>query len=337
MNVVVAPTEETGGGDPSLVAAASTSIGHQHGDDTQRSQIQQLSEFEASTTTATTTAGKSIEVAGDGPDDVGQPTTTTASVPMKPADVAAADDGDCAMRAPHEAHEATRVHSADANEQLQQAGQQQQQPQQRKTKRRRRKPSKQAANNQRNKAAAHRRIRTTAPLAEAAATARSALVPYNTNVFLMADHDAHDLPQPAPMGGDSGGGGGGGRRTAATAAEETEAFLRSEFSSVYEAARMERLDAMSKAQLVKEYLQLEANYDRVSRRLRRLHQAADGAGAEAARRAEAERAAWTAQTERRQREIEGEWRWGVRSLVWDYESRMCPIIDEQITKHVNTF
>lgn len=88
--------------------------------------------------------------------------------------------------------------------------------------------------------------------ASVAASARSALVPYNTNVFLMADHgDGDSRP------------------------EDAEEFLRREFSSVYEDARTERLDTMSKAQLVREYLQLEANYDKLSRQLRRYRQEAD--------------------------------------------------------------
>lgn len=121
---------------------------------------------------------------------------------------------------------------------------------------------------------------------------RSSLVPYNTNVFLMEEHEP-----PQRMRGVS-------RRqrnascsmdettTANTATttedeqqqqrvdqaddgdaeeeeEETDAdFLSREFSSVYEDARSERLDNMSKAQLVREYLQMEANYNKLSNHLR---------------------------------------------------------------------
>lgn len=85
----------------------------------------------------------------------------------------------------------------------------------------------------------------------AAASVRSSLVPYNTNVFLMQEHEPRDA--------DDG------------AAE----FLSREFSSVYEDARAERLDGMSKGQLVREYLQMEANYDKLSRNLRRHKVEAD--------------------------------------------------------------
>lgn len=70
------------------------------------------------------------------------------------------------------------------------------------------------------------------------------LVPYNTNRFLMEDHMPHVL----------------------TPSEDEEEFLTKEFSSVYEDARSERLEGLSKSQLIQEYLQLEANYEQVTRR-----------------------------------------------------------------------
>lgn len=70
------------------------------------------------------------------------------------------------------------------------------------------------------------------------------LVPYNTNRFLMEDH----MPQ------------------VLTPSEDEEEFLTKEFSSVYEDARSERLESLSKTQLIQEYLQLEANFEQVTRR-----------------------------------------------------------------------
>lgn len=70
------------------------------------------------------------------------------------------------------------------------------------------------------------------------------LVPYNTNRFLMEDHMPHVL----------------------TPSEDEEEFLTKEFSSVYEDARSERLESLTKSQLIQEYLQLEANYEQITRR-----------------------------------------------------------------------
>jgi len=95
------------------------------------------------------------------------------------------------------------------------------------------------------------------------------LVPYNTNKFLMEEHMPEAiLGRLSPSG-----------RTRNSSfsvdsedyfnalPEDEEAFLTKEFSSVYETARSERLDGMSKNQLIKEYLQLEANYDKLSKTL----------------------------------------------------------------------
>lgn len=111
----------------------------------------------------------------------------------------------------------------------------------------------------------------------------STLVPYNTNKFLMEEH----MPEYSIMGKYS-------PSSAAAAAaaahlcrnrdssfsydsadennyfpEDEEEFLTKEFKSVYEDARTERLDGMSKTQLIHEYLQLEANYDKLSNNLDR--------------------------------------------------------------------
>lgn len=95
------------------------------------------------------------------------------------------------------------------------------------------------------------------------------LVPYNTNKFLMEEHMPEAiLGRVSPSG-----------RTRNSSfsvdsedyfnalPEDEEEFLTKEFSSVYETARAERLDGMSKNQLIKEYLQLEANYDKLSKTL----------------------------------------------------------------------
>lgn len=96
----------------------------------------------------------------------------------------------------------------------------------------------------------------------------STLVPYNTNKFLMEEH-MPELPA-------------NGVRTRESSfsiddseennyfnalPEDEEEFLTKEFSSVYEDARSERLDGMSKSQLIREYLQMEANYDKLSQNL----------------------------------------------------------------------
>lgn len=85
------------------------------------------------------------------------------------------------------------------------------------------------------------------------------LVPYNTNRFLMEDH----MPQ------------------VLTPSEDEEEFLTKEFSSVYEDARSERLEGLSKTQLIQEYLQLEANFEQVTRRF--AAKPAAGGGAASAR------------------------------------------------------
>lgn len=94
---------------------------------------------------------------------------------------------------------------------------------------------------------------------------RTKHAPYNTNDFLMDDHKTprnSRTPQPNngepsnPLDSDD-----------PRNYLDDEAFLSKEFSNVYESARSERLEGMTKSQLMREYLQLEANYDKLSRNL----------------------------------------------------------------------
>lgn len=72
------------------------------------------------------------------------------------------------------------------------------------------------------------------------------LVPYNTNRFLMEYHMAEVSPGGAPVGRDE--------------------FLSNEFSNVYETAKCERLEGLSKQQLIQEYLQLESSHEQLKQR-----------------------------------------------------------------------
>lgn len=102
---------------------------------------------------------------------------------------------------------------------------------------------------------------------------RTRHAPYNTNDFLMDDHrtpkNSRTPPtncgEPSsssnPLDSDDRG------NYYCTLPFDEEAFLSKEFSNVYESARSERLEAMTKSQLMREYLQLEANYDKLSRNL----------------------------------------------------------------------
>uniref|UniRef100_A0A1Q3FEX7 Putative hexamethylene bis-acetamide-inducible protein n=1 Tax=Culex tarsalis TaxID=7177 RepID=A0A1Q3FEX7_CULTA len=91
------------------------------------------------------------------------------------------------------------------------------------------------------------------------------LVPYNTNRFLMEDH----MPQvltPSGRTRDSSFSIDSEENYFYSLPEDEEEFLTKEFSSVYEDARSERLEGLSKTQLIQEYLQLEANFEQVTRR-----------------------------------------------------------------------
>lgn len=75
------------------------------------------------------------------------------------------------------------------------------------------------------------------------------LVPYNTNRFLMEYHMA-EVPTgtSTPVGRDE--------------------FLTNEFTTVYETAKCERLEAMPKQQLIQEYLQLESSHEQLKQRVK---------------------------------------------------------------------
>ncbi|KAM8704914.1 hypothetical protein ACLKA7_009382 [Drosophila subpalustris] len=79
---------------------------------------------------------------------------------------------------------------------------------------------------------------------------RSLLVPYNTNRFLMEEHMS-ELPKDDFDDNCFG-----------SQTEDQELFLSKEFSNVYERARVERLETMSKQELIQECLQIEDRYSK---------------------------------------------------------------------------
>lgn len=87
------------------------------------------------------------------------------------------------------------------------------------------------------------------------------MVPYNTNKFLMEEH-MPDTGRLTPSGR---------HRDSSFSVDSDEniyneeEFLSKEFSSVYEDARSERLESMTKQQLIQEYLQMEANFDKLNK------------------------------------------------------------------------
>ncbi|XP_030376164.1 protein HEXIM1 [Scaptodrosophila lebanonensis] len=90
---------------------------------------------------------------------------------------------------------------------------------------------------------------------------RSLLVPYNTNRFLMEEHMS-ELPKDDSDDNCFG-----------SQTDDQELFLSKEFSSVYERARVERLETMSKQELIQECLQIEDRYskDQGRQRLQNLN------------------------------------------------------------------
>jgi protein HEXIM1/2 len=113
------------------------------------------------------------------------------------------------------------------------------------------------------------------------------LVPYNTNKFLMEDHvppyvSHHSGPLAIPPKGvreavrtrDSSFSIDSEENYFYSLPEDEEEFLTKEFSNVYEDARSERLEAMTKAQLIQEFLQMEATVEQLTRRInaRRLEE-----------------------------------------------------------------
>ncbi|XP_017874271.1 PREDICTED: protein HEXIM1 [Drosophila arizonae] len=87
---------------------------------------------------------------------------------------------------------------------------------------------------------------------------RSLLVPYNTNRFLMEEHMS-ELPRDDFEDNCFG-----------SQTEDQELFLSKEFSNVYERARVERLETMSKQELIQECLQIEDRYAKDQGRQRQL-------------------------------------------------------------------
>jgi len=79
---------------------------------------------------------------------------------------------------------------------------------------------------------------------------RSLLVPYNTNRFLMEEHmsELHKDDSDDNCFGSQ--------------TEDQVLFLSKEFSNVYERARLERLETMSKQELIQECLQIEDRYSK---------------------------------------------------------------------------
>lgn len=121
-----------------------------------------------------------------------------------------------------------------------------------KTKRRRRKSSKQKTNSKPYK-------KSNWNYQKRARNGSSRLVPYNTNQFLMEEHmpeinaDCSGRYRDSSFSFDSD--------------NDKEEYLSKEFCSVYENARSDRLYEMTKSQLIQEYLQLEASYDKLSNSL----------------------------------------------------------------------
>lgn len=105
------------------------------------------------------------------------------------------------------------------------------------------------------------------PLTKTRAMMRS-LVPYNTNKFLMEDHlpelqnNNRGRTRESSFSVDSD------ENYFYSLPEDEEEFLTKEFATVYESAKCERLDGLTKPQLIEEYLQLETNYDLLSKQLK---------------------------------------------------------------------
>lgn len=101
---------------------------------------------------------------------------------------------------------------------------------------------------------------------------KTSFAPYNTNRFLMEEHMPVILSP-----------GGGRCRDSSFSVDsdenlyDEEEFLSKEFSNVYEDARAERLEELSKPQLIQEYLQLEANYEKLSYNSRMKRTSSDNA------------------------------------------------------------
>ncbi|XP_076235139.1 uncharacterized protein LOC143179709 [Calliopsis andreniformis] len=128
-----------------------------------------------------------------------------------------------------------------------------------------------------------------------AKTGRQPPAPYNTTQFLMNDHNDHpDLdqklsgavsseltafqkPSVPPRTRDSSFSVDSDEDYFYSSPEDEEEFLTKEFSTAYEDVHAERLSALSKSELIQEYLQLEAKVDLLTKRLRgkNFHQVED--------------------------------------------------------------
>lgn len=119
------------------------------------------------------------------------------------------------------------------------------------------------------------------------ATTRHPPAPYNTNQFLIEDHnDLPDLerrlaceipfqkPQAPPRTRDSSFSVDSDEDRFYSSPEDEEEFLTKEFSNAYEDVHAERLGSLTKTELIQEYIQLEAKVDLLTKRLkaRSLHQ-----------------------------------------------------------------
>lgn len=91
----------------------------------------------------------------------------------------------------------------------------------------------------------------------------SRLVPYNTNQFLMEEHMSEINAADGGRCRDS--------SFSFDSDNDKEEYFSKEFCNVYEKARSDRLYEMSKMQLIQEYLQLEASYDKLSNSLGKIN------------------------------------------------------------------
>lgn len=124
-----------------------------------------------------------------------------------------------------------------------------------KTKRRRRKSSKQKSNTK-----PYKKSNWNFQNRATACNGSSRLVPYNTNQFLMEEH----MPE---INTDCGGRYRDSSFSFDSDNNDKEEYLSKEFCSLYENTRSDRLYEMSKTQLIQEYLQLEASYDKLSNKV----------------------------------------------------------------------
>ncbi|XP_077285712.1 hexamethylene bisacetamide inducible [Arctopsyche grandis] len=96
---------------------------------------------------------------------------------------------------------------------------------------------------------------------------RSTHAPYNTNQFLMEEHMPEVRHEPRTR--DSSFSVDSDENYFYPLPEDEEDFLTKEFSSVYEDAQSERLNNMTKDELMQEYLSLQTRYDALNKRLSR--------------------------------------------------------------------